>query len=153
MNSPPSTSRRAELATQAEELVAQTAALAQSNADLEQFAYVASHDLQEPLRKVSNFCQLIERQYGPQLDDRARQYIAFAVDGAHRMQILIQDLLGFSRVGRSGQRFTRSTSPSVTRHAVAGLDAVIAEADATIDIDEPLPSRLRRRHAADRADA
>lgn len=133
---------RAELATQAEELVAQTSALAQSNADLEQFAYVASHDLQEPLRKVSNFCQLIERQYGPQLDDRARQYIAFAVDGAHRMQTLIQDLLGFSRVGRSGQHFTSVDLAVVTRHAVAGLDAVIAETEATIDIDAPLPSLL-----------
>jgi signal transduction histidine kinase len=131
---------RAELATQADELIAQAAALEQSNADLEQFAYVASHDLQEPLRKVSNFCQLIERQYGPQLDDRARQYITYAVDGAHRMQILIQDLLAFSRVGRSAQRFTLVDLAEVTRHAAASLDAAIAEANATIDVREPLPS-------------
>ena len=69
-----------------EELRLQGEELARSNDDLQQFAYVASHDLSEPLRKVANFCQLLERQYGPQLDDRARQYIDFAVDGAKRMQ-------------------------------------------------------------------
>ncbi|WAX55085.1 ATP-binding protein [Jatrophihabitans cynanchi] len=102
--------------------------LARSNADLEQFAYVASHDLSEPLRKVANFCQLLERQYGEQLDDRAREYIAFAVDGAKRMQALIADLLALSRVGRSTDAFVPVDTNLALRRAMSNLDEKIVEA-------------------------
>jgi len=119
-----------------EQLDAQTRDLERSNAELEQFAYVASHDLQEPLRKVASFCQLLEQRYKGQLDERADQYIDFAVDGAKRMQQLINDLLSFSRVGRSGGDFAAVELGETVRGAIVDLDAAIAEADATVEVGE-----------------
>ncbi|MCE7011319.1 ATP-binding protein [Kibdelosporangium philippinense] len=113
-------------------LAAETEELQRSNSDLEQFAYVASHDLQEPLRKVTSFCQLIQRRYQGQLDERGEQYIEFAVDGATRMQVLINDLLAFSRVGRRTGEFTDVDMGSVVRTAVGNLDA----ADVDIAVSE-----------------
>jgi signal transduction histidine kinase len=113
--------------------------LMRSNAELEQFAYVASHDLQEPLRKVASFCQLLERRYHDQLDDRARQYIDFAVDGAKRMQTLINDLLTFSRVGRGNVTHVQIPLDDPLDLAIAALDSAIEESGAVIERPGPLP--------------
>ncbi|HEX5146219.1 MAG TPA: ATP-binding protein [Conexibacter sp.] len=121
-----------------EQLDEQARELARSNAELEQFAYVASHDLQEPLRKVASFCQLIEQRYEEQLDDRGKQYIAFAVDGAKRMQQLINDLLAFSRVGRGAGERPVISGDEVLRQALASLGEAIRESGAQIDA-QPLP--------------
>ncbi len=113
--------------------------LERSNAELEQFAYVASHDLQEPLRKVASFCQLLEQRYKGQLDERGDQYIDFAVDGAKRMQQLINDLLAFSRVGRGGGDLERVDLDTALRRALSNLDAAMVESRARVDAD-PLPT-------------
>ncbi len=110
-------------------LEAQTLELNRSNAELEQFAYVASHDLQEPLRKVASFCQALERRYHGQLDERADQYIEFAVDGAKRMQGLINDLLAFSRVGRSGRELELLDLGEVLAQAKSSLSSLLSETD------------------------
>jgi len=112
--------------------------LRRSNAELEQFAYVASHDLQEPLRKVASFCQLIERRYKGQLDERGEQYIEFAVDGAKRMQQLINDLLAFSRVGRTTSGFEDVDLEQVMQQTERQVAASLEEADAVVSHD-PLP--------------
>jgi light-regulated signal transduction histidine kinase (bacteriophytochrome)/HAMP domain-containing protein len=104
------------------QLEQQAEELTRSNRDLEQFAYVASHDLQEPLRKVASFCQLLQRRYAGQLDERADQYIAFAVDGAQRMQRLINDLLAFSRIGRITSGFSEVDLDRVVSEAAAQLN-------------------------------
>jgi signal transduction histidine kinase len=116
----------------------QTGELQRSNTELEQFAYVASHDLQEPLRKIASFCQLLEQRYGTELDERGRQYIAFAVDGAKRMQQLINDLLAFSRVGRAGVASVVVDMNAVLEQARLGLATAIEETGAEI-IAGPLP--------------
>jgi signal transduction histidine kinase len=130
---------RSELVAALEDVRASQAELLRSNAELEQFAYVASHDLQEPLRKVASFCQLLERRYGDQLDERGRQYIEFAVDGAKRLQVLINDLLTFSRVGRGGQVRVPLPLDAPLDAAVAALQAIIEESGAVIERPEPLP--------------
>lgn len=114
----------------------QTEELRRSNRDLEQFAYVASHDLQEPLRKVASFTQLLQKRYGGQMDERADQYIAFAVDGAKRMQRLIQDLLGFSRVGRVGGEVSDVPLEDALREALDNLSERIEDAGARVTHDE-----------------
>ncbi|HEY6781393.1 MAG TPA: ATP-binding protein [Thermoleophilaceae bacterium] len=113
--------------------------LERSNSELEQFAYVASHDLQEPLRKVASFCQLLEERYRGQLDERADQYIDFAVDGAKRMQQLINDLLAFSRVGRMTGDWELVGLDDVLRQALGNLETAIADSGAQVSA-EPLPT-------------
>jgi signal transduction histidine kinase len=114
-------------------LQAHTAELQRSNSELEQFAYIASHDLQEPLRKVASFSQLLQRRYAGKLDARADQYIEFAVDGAKRMQALINDLLAYSRVGRSDREPALVSSDAALTQARANLAEQIEETGATIE--------------------
>jgi PAS domain S-box-containing protein len=121
-----------ELAMRAEEL-------ARSNADLQQFAYVASHDLQEPLRMVASYTQLLGKRYRGKLDADADDFIAFAVDGAHRMQVLINDLLAYSRVGTRGKEFAFTNCQSVLETVLVSLKIAIEEAHAVISHD-PLPT-------------
>ena len=123
----------------AEETLARRAEdLSRSNADLEQFAYVASHDLQEPLRMVVSYLQLLERRYRGQLDERADRHIGYAVDGAKRMQRLINDLLAYSRVGRRGDIQTRTDAEAVFRVVLQDLEQAITDAGAQVTHD-PLP--------------
>ncbi|QCB93906.1 sensor histidine kinase [Cellulomonas shaoxiangyii] len=127
---------RTEIADAHDRLTEQAEELRRSNRDLEQFAYVASHDLQEPLRKVASFTQLLQKRYGGQLDERADQYIEFAVDGAKRMQRLIQDLLGFSRVGRLGGEVVDVDLGKALERAVDQLDERIEDAGAVVTHDD-----------------
>ena len=113
--------------------------LERSNQDLEQFAHVASHDLQEPLRMVTGFLKLLESKYGPQLDAKAREYIAFSVDGATRMSQLIIDLLMYGRVDRKGKRLEAVDANRPLAAALANLHGSIREAGATVTQEELPP--------------
>jgi PAS domain S-box-containing protein len=116
-------------------------ALRQSNIELEQFAYVASHDLQEPLRMVSSYTELLGRRYAGKLDADADEFIAFAVDGATRMQRLIQDLLEYSRIGTKGRQLTPISSEDAFATASLNLRRMIEDEGATVTHD-PLPMVL-----------
>lgn len=109
--------------------------LLRSNEELQQFAYVASHDLQEPLRTVARFTQLLERRYGAQLDDEAREFMAYTVDGAHRMQELIDALLQLSRVETSGARLRATNLDEVLERVLSALSASIEDCGATVTRD------------------
>jgi signal transduction histidine kinase len=121
-----------------ESLAQKVEELARSNRDLEQFAYVASHDLQEPLRMVAAYTQLLAERYRGKLDDQADKYINYAVDGAERMQSLIHDLLAFSRVGRQETELNNTDCNEVVGAVLKDLQAAISESGAVVE-REPLP--------------
>ncbi len=121
------------------ELERQKEGLIHSNAELQQFAYAASHDLQEPLRSVSNFAQLLSQEYKGRLDSNADEYIDFLTDGARRMKELIDDLLAISVVDAETREFTPTSSESLVRDAISNLDTAIRESGAEVSFD-PLPT-------------
>lgn len=118
-------------------LVDKTKELERSNFDLEQFAYSASHDLQEPLRMVSAYCGLIKQRYSVVLGKDGQEFIEFAVDGAKRMKFLIESLLEYSRVGRFGEQAVLPTK-RVVDEVIKNLSIAIAESDATINVESIL---------------
>jgi hypothetical protein len=120
--------RTAELAERAKDLE-------RSNMELQQFAYVASHDLQEPLRTIASFTQLLAKRYADKLDDKAREFIGFAVDGSKRMQTLINDLLSFSRVGTQGKTFVPVGCDAIVDAVLRNLKRAIEESGAVITRD------------------
>ena len=129
------TERTAELQMRTRELEVRSVDLQRSNADLAQFAYIASHDLQEPLRMVSSYMGLLARRYQGHLDETADKYIRFAVDGAARMQALIYDLLSYSRAGTQEVEKKRVSSEALLKAALQNLDVAIKESGAVVDYD------------------
>lgn len=124
--------RTAELAEKIKEL-------ARSNADLEQFAYAASHDLQEPLRKITSFTQLLSKRYRSRLDADADRFIQHAVDGASRMAAMIQSLLQYSRVGNGQDLLEQTDIGALLKQVLADLDLRIRESSAIVTHDDPMP--------------
>jgi light-regulated signal transduction histidine kinase (bacteriophytochrome) len=124
-----------ELRRLSRELKQNNAELKRSNEDLEHFAYVASHDLQEPLRMVGGYTQLLARRYGDKLDDDAREYIHYAVDGVKRMQTLISDLLTYSRLSSRSKPFSQVDLNHIARLTLSHLEPTISEHQAVIEVD------------------
>lgn len=136
-------SERARLQREADEnsrrVAAANEALQRSNEELEQFAFVASHDLQEPLRKISSFCQLLQEEQGERLGEDGREYLGIAIHGAERLKTLVRDLLDFSRITTRGKPL-RAVDPIVSLEAaISDLELQIKEAGATVTYDEGLP--------------
>jgi light-regulated signal transduction histidine kinase (bacteriophytochrome) len=123
-------------------LALSTAELERSNRELEEFAYVASHDLSEPLRTVAGFMRLLEQRYDAQLDERGREFIAYALDGSERMQRLIDGLLHYSRVGRRAPALEPVELGAVVTAACDALRARIDDSGATVTVHDPLPAVL-----------
>jgi PAS domain S-box-containing protein len=117
------------------QLLETVAELNRSNEELGQFAYIASHDLQEPLRMVASYTQLLSKRYKGKLDSDADEFIAFAVDGANRMQRLIQDLLEYSRVGTKGQELLDTSSEEALEQAIVNLGPAIEDSGAVVTHD------------------
>jgi PAS domain S-box-containing protein len=115
--------------------------LRRSNAELEQFAYIASHDLQEPLRMVASYTELLGQRYKGKLDDKADKYIFYAVDGAKRMQQLVADLLAYSRVGSQGRPLTAVDAEAVVHSVIEMMRPTIRKAGATVQVSA-LPAVL-----------
>ena len=128
---------------EAEQILARkTGELERSNSELQQFAYVASHDLQEPLRMVTSYLQLLERRLGEDLDERSQEFFGFAIDGSKRMSLLIKDLLSYSRVETRGQEPAPLESSSALTEALINLRVASLDTDAVITHEEDLPMVL-----------
>src|SRR5437899_2497054 len=128
-----------ELEQQVQAVARRAEELTRSNTELEQFAYVASHDLQEPLRMVASYTQLLAKRYKGRLDSDADEFIAYAVDGAHRMQLLIGDLLAYCRVGTKGEEPRETSSEAALEQALLNLQGAIQESGGVVTHD-PLPT-------------
>jgi len=124
------------LSAVAAELERRASELERSNSDLQEFAYVASHDLSEPLRMVSSYVQLLARRYQGQLDSDADDFIGYAVDGVNRMQRLIDDLLAYSRAGTSEYRFGPVEVGALVRDTLVGMQATVTDSGAAVDVGE-----------------